>query len=92
MAVEDTGVTNWGQSPHPGTPSILSYLAQERPSWTCRHSQVGHREIKSPASSHSRFPAPTSLRSLQESRDAAPGMEPSALQRSLVTLLVSSLP
>lgn len=52
----------------------------------------GTQGNKSPASSHSPFPAPTSLRSLQESRDTAPGMEPSALQRSLVMLLVSSLP
>lgn len=60
--------------------SILSYLSQRRPLRTCRHSQVGHREIKSPVSSLSPFPAPTSLRSLQESGDTAPSMEPSTLE------------
>lgn len=72
--------------------SILSYLAQERPLWTCKHSQVGHGEILSPASSHSPFPALTSVIPLQESQDTAPGMQPNALWRSLVVLLMSSLP
>lgn len=34
VAVEDTGVTNWGHHLAQELFSILSYLAQERPLWT----------------------------------------------------------
>lgn len=46
--------------------------------------------LLSPASSHSPFPAHTSLIPPPESQEAAPSMQPNALQRSLVMLLMGS--
>lgn len=92
MAVEDTDVTTGDDHLTQEFLSILSYLTQERPLWTCKHSQVEHREIMSSASCHFPFPAHASLISLQESWDTAPSMQRNTLRRSLVMLLVSSLP
>ena len=44
-----------------------------------------------PASSHSSFPAHTGIIPPQESQEAAPSTQSSALQRSLVMLLMSLL-
>lgn len=92
MAVEDTGVTNWGQSPHLGTPSYPVLSCTGKTLMDLLSFPGGTQGNHVPCQFSLPFSSPTSLICPQESWDTAPSMQPNALRRSLVMLFVSSLP
>lgn len=92
-AVEDTGVTNWGQSAHPGTPfyPVLSSTGKAPHDLANILRWDTGKSKPSPVPCQLSFPLPSPHRPHPSPGKPQGSSKHSALWRSLVMLLVSSL-